>query len=159
MEIQTRNCQIITIPTKTHDIILASKKDIPDAEKIVKKLLEDFEIINVSPKVQSGELVKQSVKDTAPKEHIKKSSVLADYLKIKDYLPEVFTASDYYEVIKTIKDVKPTSVYADFKTLVNAGKIVLIEVKPMTYQKVHPEDSNISQRLLEDRKNIIETTK
>lgn len=159
MELKIRECQIIEIPTKTHTIVLASKKDIPDAEKRLKEILDDFEIIRVYPNVKSGELI--ASKPAEAKRTVSgKSSVVADYLKIKDLLPDRFTAHEYHEQIISVKKVLLPSVYADFKMLIRAGKIVEVPlVKPRTFQKIHPEDIDISNKLREDRVNIIQSAK
>lgn len=158
-EITTRNCQIITIPTKTHNIVLASKKDIPDAERTVKEFLSFFEIVNIFPKVRSGELIKQvtTLSDAQINKSVKKfdatknrQSSLSMYLQIKDLLPDMFTAIQYYEQIKKFRDIKSASVYAHMDTLIKAGKIKEIDgYQFKTFQKIHLEQENIDTKLKE----------
>lgn len=153
-EITTRNCQIVTIPTKTHNIILASKKDIPNAERTVKEFLSDFEIINVIPKVRSGELIKPMVATSIDihkdnKAHTRHSS-LALYLQIKDLLPDTFTAAQYHAQIKNLVNVKLASVYAHVDSLIKAGKIKELDGHTLrTFQKVHMTQEEPDTKLKE----------
>lgn len=158
-EITTRNCQIVTIPTKTHNIVLASKKDIPNAERTVKEFLSDFEIVNVFPKVRSGELIKQAttISDIQTNINVRKfdanrlrHSSLAMYLQIKDLLPDTFTAIQYYTQIKNLVDIKQASVYAHFKSLIKAGKIKELDGYSFkTFQKIYLEQGEPDTRLKE----------
>lgn len=161
LEIETRNCQVVKIPLKTHTIILASKEDIPNVEKVINDFFNKFEVLKITPLVKSGELIKPIVEERSSQKKVtdnKKSSVLSQYLQIKEMLKESFTANEYHEALCTITSVNLQSVYHHLNTLVKSGKLlVVLGSYPTKYSKVHKEFEPID--LKKDQNALIGTFK
>ena len=160
-EMNIRNCPVITIKTKTHNVVLASKEDVLNVDKVINDFFNRFEIIRVIPNVYSGELIKsQKSVEIRPKHklHNKRISVLAQYLQIKELLKGTFDAKDYHKVLSTISNVCLQSCYAHFKVLSVKGQIIINNTSPMTYTKIEKEYEPMPS-MMKERKNLIDSFK
>ncbi len=162
MEINIRNCQIATIPTKTHNIIVASKEDLPNTEKVINDFFSKFEIIKIVPLIASKELIKPIPVEQKPIQNNtdRRISVLSQYLQVKDSLKDSFTANDYCDVLKLIGiDIKVQSVYYSLNKLLKLGKINVNKgVSPIIYTKIHIEHEPMPS-MMKDRRNLIDSFK
>lgn len=161
-KINIRNCQIVQIQSKTHIILLSSKEDLPDAQKIIDNFFNKFEIIKISPLVQSGELIKPTTIEPKQTQNIadRRTSVLSQYLQIKDSLKDTFTASVYCDALKTIGiEIRVQSVYYSLNKLVKLGKLTVNKhTMPITYTKIHAEYQPMPS-MVNERKNLIDSCK
>lgn len=160
MEIEVRNCQIVTIPTKTHKILIASKEDISNVQKVIDEFFNRFEIIKIVPLVASKELIKpQNMKPRViGGVHDYKGSVISQYLQIQDLLKDTFKAHEYYVALCTINTTEFPSVYHHLNQLTKLEKITLNNTSPKTYTKIHTEPEPMPD-MLKERKNLINSAR
>jgi len=160
-EINIRNCPVVTIKTKTHNVVLASKEDVLNVDKVINDFFNKFEIIRVIPNVYSGELIKpQKSIETQPKHklHNKRTSALAQYLQIKELLKDTFDAKDYHKALSTISNICLQSCYTHFKVLAKKGQIIINDTSPMTYTKIEKKYEPMPS-MMKERKNLIDSFK
>lgn len=162
MDINIRNCQIATISTKTHNIIVASKVDVLDTEKVINDFFSKFEIIRIVPLVSSKELIKPMLVESKPIQTNtdKRTSVLSQYLQVKDLLKDSFTASTYCDTLKIIGlKFKVQSVYYSLNKLMKLGKININKnTLPITYTKIYIEHEPMPS-MVKERQNLIDSFK
>ena len=160
-EINIRNCPVVTVKTRTHNVVLASKEDVSNVDKVVNDFFNRFEIIRVIPNVYSGELIKplKSIK-TQPEHKLynKRISILAQYLQIKELLTDTFNAKDYHKVVSTISDVCLQSCYAHFKILAVKGQIIINDTSPMTFTKIEKKYEPMPS-MINERRNLIDSVR
>ena len=160
-EITIRNCQIVTIPTKTHRIVIASKEDILYVDKVINDFFNKFEIIKIIPLVSSRELIKpQNHVETQPKHrlHDKRTSVLAQWLQIKETLNSTFDAKEYHHALSTISNIGLQSCYTHFKVLAKKGYLTINNTSPTTFTKIEKEYEPMPS-MLKERKNLIDSVR
>jgi len=159
-EINIRNCPVVTVKTKTHNVVLASKEDVSNVDKVVNDFFNRFEIIRVIPNVYSGELIKpqKSIGTQPNKSYDRRSSVLAQYLQIKEILNNTFNAKEYHKALSTISDVCLQSTYSHFKVLAVKGQIIINDTSPMTFTKIEKKYEPMPS-MINERRNLIDSVR